>query len=266
MPMHIKDVEAAHSKWWLFLLLGAALVLLAVLAFSDMYFVTDVFVMYLGFVFLIAGVFHVAVAFAHRIGSGFFLHLLPGLLDLLLGIFMLAFTDAAAGALTIYLVLLFVIGGLMRAPWPRTFQPPRWGLSLVSAGIGIAVGLIILADYQESRNWVIGLFVAVELLRAVSRGFSHRWRCGMRRWRCSAYFACRRSSNFFRSAPGFSLIPGCAGIASRFSCNFSRSSVSFSAMSRIGLLSAGPHRRSQAVKGCGFSWRVTGGVPLTDMA
>jgi uncharacterized membrane protein HdeD (DUF308 family) len=163
--MHPKDVEAARSKWWVFLLLGAALVVLGVLAFFDMAFVSDVFILYLGFLFLIGGVFHVGFAFAHRIGSGLFLHLMSGLLDIVLGVIIVAHQGIALTVLTIYLGLLFVIGGLIRAAVAARMQSPNWGWSIVSGGIGVALGLIILADYQESRRWVIGLFVAVELLQ-----------------------------------------------------------------------------------------------------
>jgi uncharacterized membrane protein HdeD (DUF308 family) len=169
MPMHAADLQVIRSRWWLFLLLGAVLVLLGVLAISVLPFVTEIFVIYLGFLLLIGGIFHTASAFSTRIGSGFFLHLLSGLLDVVLGFIMVALPEVTAGVLTIYLGLLFLIGGLIRAAVAAYVQPPRWGLSIISGGIGVVLGIAILIDWRENSQWIIGLFVALELLQ---RGFA----------------------------------------------------------------------------------------------
>jgi uncharacterized membrane protein HdeD (DUF308 family) len=167
--MLAEDLLAARSRWWVFLWLGAVLIVLGLFAVSAMAAFTVVSVIYFGCLFLVGGLSHVASAFSARVGSGFFFHLLIGLLDAVIGLLMIARPYEAAGVLTALLALQFLAGGLFRALVAVGLQYPRWGLSLLSGLVGVALGVAILIDFDENRVIVIGLFVGLDLL---SRGFS----------------------------------------------------------------------------------------------
>jgi uncharacterized membrane protein HdeD (DUF308 family) len=167
--MPVEDLLAARSRWWLFLILGAALIVLGLFALSAMELFTAISVIYFGCLFIIGGAFHIGSAFSARVGSGFFFHLLIGLLDGAVGLLMLARPGAAATVLTALLALMFLVGGLFRAIVAVGAQPPRWGLSLLSGIVGAVLGIVILIDIDENRVWVIGLLVGLDFL---SRGIA----------------------------------------------------------------------------------------------
>jgi len=167
--MLVEDLNAARNRWWLFLLLGAVLILLGLLALSAMGLFTEIVVFYFGWLFLIGGVLHVVSAFSARVGGGLFFHLLAGLLDGVVGLLILARPEQAAAVLTALLAMLFLVGGLLRIGVAVSLQYPRWGVSAFSGLIGVVLGIAILIDFDESRVVIIGLFVGLELL---SRGIA----------------------------------------------------------------------------------------------
>src|SRR5262245_826940 len=115
MPMLIADLQEARHRWWLFLLLGVGLIVLGRFALSAMTIISLLSVIYFGCLLLGGGVAHVVSAFASRIGGGFFLHLLSGVLDVIIGLVMIARPAASAEALTAVLALFFLAGGVTRA-------------------------------------------------------------------------------------------------------------------------------------------------------
>jgi uncharacterized membrane protein HdeD (DUF308 family) len=167
--MPAEDLLSARSRWYLLLGLGVLLIVLGLFALSAMELFTAISVIYFGCLFLVGGIFHVASAFSSRMGSGFFFHLLIGLLDGMVGVLMLARPGAAATFLTALLGLMFLVGGLFRAMVAVGAQPPRWGFSLLSGIVGAVLGITILIDIDENRVWVIGLFVGLDFL---SRGIA----------------------------------------------------------------------------------------------
>jgi uncharacterized membrane protein HdeD (DUF308 family) len=167
--MPAEDLLAARSRWWLFLILGAALIVLGLFALSAMELFTAISVIYFGCLFVVGGAFHVGSAFSARVGSGFFTHLLIGLLDAAVGVLMLARPEAAATFLTALLGLMFLGGGLFRAMVAVGVRPPRWGASLLGGVVSAVLGVVILVDIEENRVWVIGLLVGIDFL---SRGIA----------------------------------------------------------------------------------------------
>jgi uncharacterized membrane protein HdeD (DUF308 family) len=164
-----EDLDAARNRWWLFLLLGAVLIVLGLLAISAMAFFTDLVVLYFGFLFLIGGVWHIVSAFSARIGGGLFFHLLAGLLDGVVGLLIITHPEKATVVLTALLAVLFLVGGFLRLGMAVSLQYPRWGIGAVSGLIEVLLGIAILIDFDENRVFVIGLFVGLDLL---ARGIS----------------------------------------------------------------------------------------------
>jgi uncharacterized membrane protein HdeD (DUF308 family) len=169
MSMPVEDLQGVRRRWWLFLGLGVLLVVLGLLALSEMVFVTLVWVTYFGFLLLFGGLSQIVSAFSSRVGSGFFLQLLVGVLDAIVGVLLIARPVQGALVLTALLGLSFLIGGLFRIGAAASLQYPRWGLSALSGAIAVLLGVIILRDWRDNWEWIIGLFVGIDLL---SRGFS----------------------------------------------------------------------------------------------
>jgi uncharacterized membrane protein HdeD (DUF308 family) len=170
MPMLIAELQAARRRWWLFLLLGIGLVVLGLFALSAMTVVSLLSVIYFGCLLLIDGVAHVISAFSSRIGGGLFLGLLCGVLDIIIGLVLIARPAASAEALTAVLALFLLGGGLFRAIAAASLQYPGWVLSVLSGIIGVVLGTVILFQWaQGDVLYIIGLFVGIEL---IARGAS----------------------------------------------------------------------------------------------
>jgi uncharacterized membrane protein HdeD (DUF308 family) len=73
----IEEVRA-HSTW--FLVMGIALVVLGLIAIGYTVEMTIIWVLFLGWLLIIAGVFEVVHGFSRRPWSGFFINLLGGVL------------------------------------------------------------------------------------------------------------------------------------------------------------------------------------------
>jgi uncharacterized membrane protein HdeD (DUF308 family) len=170
MPMHVQDLQAARRQWWLFLGLGALLIVLGLLALTAMPVVALATTIYFGFLLLFDGIFHLGSAFWSRTIGGLFLSLLVGVLDGIIGLVMIVRPMRSAEALTAVLGMLFLFGGVFRAVGAATIQYPRWGLSVLSGLVSVVLGVCILLQWSEGDVfWIIGLFVGIELL---SRGLS----------------------------------------------------------------------------------------------
>jgi uncharacterized membrane protein HdeD (DUF308 family) len=143
------------------------LILLGLFAIGAAPLFTLVAVIFCGYLLLIGGALHVASAFMTRPGSGFFVELLLGFLDAAIGLMILTRPMGARAVLTALLAIFFLAGGLFRAAVATGLQYPRWGLSVLSGLFGVVLGIVILIDWEESQDWVLGLLVGIDLL---SRG------------------------------------------------------------------------------------------------
>jgi uncharacterized membrane protein HdeD (DUF308 family) len=168
--MLVADVQAARHRWWLFLLLGVVLIVLGLCALSAMVVTSLLVVIYFGCLLLVDGVVHVVSAFSSRIGSGFFLGLLAGVLDIIIGLVLIARPGASAEALTAVLALFLLGGGVFRAIAAAGLQYPGWALSVLSGVVGAVLGVIILFQWAKGDVlYIIGLFVGIDL---IARGLS----------------------------------------------------------------------------------------------
>jgi uncharacterized membrane protein HdeD (DUF308 family) len=78
----------------------------------------------------------------------------------------MVFMHPAAGALglTLLLASLFLVGGIFRMGAAVVLRFPRWGWAVVSGIINVALGFIVLSGWPLTSLWVIGTFVAIELV------------------------------------------------------------------------------------------------------
>ena len=70
----------------------------------------------------------------------------------------------SAEALTIFMSLFFLIGGLFQLIAPIAVAQPGWGWQAADGIVTIILGALIIAEWPVSRLWVIGLFVGIDLI------------------------------------------------------------------------------------------------------
>ena len=159
-----------RPAWWLFLALGLVSIIVGFLAISSAFIATLASVVAFGVLLLVEGIMEVIHAVMVRNWRGFALHLLAAALYLILGLFMLEDPARAAAFLTLLLAAALFTGGLLRIIFPLVMRFPSWPWVLLNGVVDLILGGVILSGWPESRLWVIGLFVGIELL-------THGWSC-----------------------------------------------------------------------------------------
>lgn len=159
-------IAAALAKGWGWLLaLGVVSLILGVIGLGMTATLTIVSVIFFGALLLVGGVVQLIDAFKHPGWKSTFWHVLIALLYLVGGIILVGDPVGGSVALTLVVAAMLVASGVFRAV--MAFQAKGvagWGWLLFGAILSIVLGLMILASWPVSGLWVIGLFVAIELI------------------------------------------------------------------------------------------------------
>jgi uncharacterized membrane protein HdeD (DUF308 family) len=163
------DLAALGSNWLWFVLVGVALIVLGFVALGSVAITTLATALVIGALLVIGGVVEIVGAFWSRGWSGFFLHLLSGVLSFVVGLLFLRAPFDAVLTLTLLLACLLMVGGTFKIVSALSHQFAGWGWLLVSGVIDLILGVLIWMEWPASGLWVIGLFVGINL---VFRGFN----------------------------------------------------------------------------------------------
>jgi uncharacterized membrane protein HdeD (DUF308 family) len=156
-----------HKCWLWFLVLGVVLMLVGILAISSPYLTaltTLTTVVMCGILLLGGGVVQIVNAFLARGWRGFFLHLLVGILHMVVGLLLVEHTAAAAAGITLVLAAAFMVGGAGRIVYTLVERYSGWAWVLLNGVISLMLGIAIWREFPESTEWVIGLFVGLDIL------------------------------------------------------------------------------------------------------
>jgi uncharacterized membrane protein HdeD (DUF308 family) len=171
-------------NWGWLLALGIAITALGVIGLGMTYWLTIVAVFWLGVILFVAGIGQLADAFHHSRWKGIAAHVIIGILYLLAAIILITRPVASAFTLTLFFAITLMVAGLMRSIMAFQLRGAGggvWLLVLVSGLVSIAFGALVFgtirppgpealatpdaqAAWLRSWGWVIGLFVAVELI------------------------------------------------------------------------------------------------------
>ena len=155
---------ALRGSWLWFLLLGAALIVLGFIALGSLWVAGLATALAIGWLLLIGGVTEIVGTFWTRSWSGFFLHLLSGVLAIVVGLLFLRAPVDAVIALTLLLACLLMVGGIFKIVAALTYRFAAWGWPLLSGVIDLILGILIWLEWPASALWVIGLFVGISLI------------------------------------------------------------------------------------------------------
>jgi uncharacterized membrane protein HdeD (DUF308 family) len=163
VPFHVPHIDfRQHGNW--IMLLGLGLIVLGIIALGAAVAATYLSVMALGTIMVIAGVINCIRATATSRQTGFFVELLTGLLYLFVGLVVLSNPGIAALTLTLVMAVLFLVGGLFRIVTSLVYQFQNWEWLLISGVVSGILGLVIITGWPVDALWVVGLFVAVDLI------------------------------------------------------------------------------------------------------
>jgi uncharacterized membrane protein HdeD (DUF308 family) len=162
-------LTALRGNWLWFVLLGVALIVLGFIALGAPWIATLATAVAIGALLVVSGLAESIGAFWSRGWSGFFLHLLSGVLSIVIGLLFLRAPVDAVLALTLLLACLLMVGGIFKIVAALSYRFAMWGWPLASGIIDLMLGVLIWLEWPASGLWVIGLFVGISLL---FRGFN----------------------------------------------------------------------------------------------
>jgi uncharacterized membrane protein HdeD (DUF308 family) len=162
-------LHALRGNWFWFVILGVALVVLGLIAMGSTVVASLAMAVAIGTLLVLAGAVEALGAFWCRGWSGFFLHLLSGVLSIVVGLMFLRAPVNALAALTLLVACFLMVGGIFKIVAAVSYRFASWGWPLFSGIIDLLLGFLIWQDWPESALWVIGLYVGINLL---FRGFN----------------------------------------------------------------------------------------------
>lgn len=155
--------EIRHSWGW-FLAAGILLMLFGAVCIVADVAATFATVLIFGWLLLLGGVVSLVQAFRVHEWKGFFLFLLNALLRGFTGYLLIRYPAVGAVSLTLVLASFFIVGGLFRAITSAMLELPRWGWSVFSGLVSVALGITLLVQMPVSSVWFIGFALGVDMI------------------------------------------------------------------------------------------------------
>ncbi|MBG0850991.1 DUF308 domain-containing protein [Streptomyces spinoverrucosus] len=136
-----------------------------------------------GWLLLIGGVVGLLHAIEGRGSNFFWLAVIVAALNIAAGVVVLKSPDAAADALAMFAALLFLTAGLFRLVGGLVVRGPQFGWTLLLGAFDLLLGILVLASWPSSSQYVIGTFFSLALLfdglGLIATGFGGRRIVGM---------------------------------------------------------------------------------------
>ena len=156
--------ELGRNWGWL-LAVGILSVILGTVGLGMTWMLTLVSVVYFGVLLIVIGVAQLLQTFKAAGWRSTFFQILIGLLYLAAGIMVVSRPLLASLTLTWALGFALIVVGVMRIVVGVQHRGTSgWGAGLVGGIITLLLGLLILAKWPSDALWVIGLFLAIELI------------------------------------------------------------------------------------------------------
>jgi uncharacterized membrane protein HdeD (DUF308 family) len=168
-PVAAGDYDALFGEvkqyWGWMLASGIFFIILGVVGLGMTFALTVFSILFFGVILIIGGAGQLVEAFRCKGWKGILWHVLIGLLYIVAGIFIIVRPIEGAATLTLFIAVILIIVGIFRiimALQMRHFG--SWFWPFLSGVISILLGTMIYSQWPVSGLWVIGLFVAIEMI------------------------------------------------------------------------------------------------------
>ncbi|OCK58032.1 HdeD family acid-resistance protein [Bradyrhizobium sp. LMTR 3] len=166
-PQAGSDTAPLRAKWGWILALGVVYLLAGFIALGSVAMATVVSVLVVGVMMIIAGVAEVFSAFQIKSWGKFLLWALLGVLYIIAGFVTFQNPLLAAVLLTLVLGASLVVSGIMRIVLAFSMKREMpWIWVALSGVITLLLGVLILVRWPVSSLYILGLFLAIDLIMA----------------------------------------------------------------------------------------------------
>jgi uncharacterized membrane protein HdeD (DUF308 family) len=157
-------LDEIRSRWGWYLLLGIVLVALGVVAIGEAFVTSIASMKILGWLLILSGLVQALLAFRVRNWSGFFLHLMGGVLEIIVGLLIVASPVTAALAVTLLLAVYLLVGGLFRMIAVLLLRFPASGWGVLGGLVSFLLGLALWQQWPASGLLFVGTCVGIALV------------------------------------------------------------------------------------------------------
>lgn len=165
--LHRGVKNALSARWGLLMFQGVALIVLGVLAIAAPMVATIAVEIYIGWLFLIAGIVGLVAMFYADDVAAFLWTLVTAALSLALGVLLIWKPIEGTVTLTLALTAFFVAEGVFQIVTSIAYRkviPDAWGWLLASGVCDLILVAIIIYGWPLSAAWTLGLLAGVNLL------------------------------------------------------------------------------------------------------
>ena len=164
MNLDTVAINEISKKWGWILAIGILMVILGTIGIGATFALTLTTVMFFGILILIGSGFQLLDAFRYK-GWSLIGKMLIALLYLAVGFIMVKNPLLASTTLTLFIAWALIAVGIVRIIMAFQLRGvDGWIWTLISGVAAIVLGIMILNNWPESGLWVIGMFVAIELI------------------------------------------------------------------------------------------------------
>lgn len=158
-------LAAVQRKWGWLLALGILFIVLGTIGLGMSFALTVVSVLLFGVLLLIGGGAQLVEAFQHQGWKSTLWNILIALLYVVAGLVAIYDPVGASIALTLVIAVALVTIGVFRIIMAFQLRPARgWWWPLLAGIASLVLGGLIFSEWPVTGLWVIGLFVAIEMI------------------------------------------------------------------------------------------------------
>ena len=157
--------DAIKRHWLWYLLQGILMMIAGLAALVFPLFSSVAVVLMLGWLLIISGVLQGISLIGATNVPHFWLQLISVVLSIVIGFMFLNDPGGGLVALTLLLVIFFIVGGMARIVFALTIRPfPDWGWVLASGIVGVLLGVYLFSTLPLTAAWLLGLLFGIQLL------------------------------------------------------------------------------------------------------
>ena len=160
-------IDTLKAHWRLYAFEGAVMIVLGVLAIVFPVFATLAVDLYLGWLFLFAGLLALIAMVSARHIPGFWWALVTALLSIAVGVMLLWRPAAGVFSLTVVLTAFFTVEGVFQTAAALSYReiiPHSWGWLLASGLADLVLAAIVISGWPGTVGWTLGLLAGVSLI------------------------------------------------------------------------------------------------------
>ena len=157
-------LDEIRSRWGWYLVTGIILSIIGVAAIGQSFAASIASMTLIGWLVILSGLVQAMLAFRVRIWSGFFLQLMGGVLEVIVGLLIVAAPASAAIAVTLLLAVYLLVSGLFRTIAVLLLRFPGSGTGVLGGLISFLLGLALWHQWPMVGLIFIGTCVGVALI------------------------------------------------------------------------------------------------------